>query len=189
MLEVEMKFRSPDRETLEKRLRAWGAELADEREDVDAYFNAPHRDFAQTDEAFRVRRIGTKNLVTYKGPRRDPATKTRTEFEVALAEGPGPSEDFQRILLALGFRPVATVRKRRRVWRTQREGYELEICVDDVERLGGYVELEIVTDESELVAARAVVLQAAKELGLTESERRSYLELLLTAGAAGSERS
>ncbi len=187
MLEVEMKFRAPDRQPLEKRLRAWGADIADEREDVDVYFNAPHRDFAQTDEAFRVRRIGTKNYVTYKGPRRDPATKTRAEIEVALAEGLAPAEDFQRILVALGFRPVATVRKRRRVWRTQRGGYELEVCLDDVERVGAYVELEIIAPESELEAARAVVLQVAKELGLTESERRSYLELLLNADAAGSK--
>ncbi len=182
MLEVEMKFRAPDNVALEDRLRDWGAVAEKEREDADAYFNAPHRDFAQTDEALRIRRIGRANYVTYKGPRRDAATKTRAEIEVALEQGDEPADDFQRILLALGFRPVAEVRKRRRVWKVTRGGYKLEICLDDVERVGKYVELEIQAAEAELDAARAVVLQAAGELGLTQSERRSYLELLLAKG-------
>jgi adenylate cyclase class 2 len=182
MLEVEMKFRAPENVALEDRLREWGAVADKEREEADAYFNAPHRDFAQTDEALRIRQIGAANYVTYKGPRRDATTKTRAEIEVGLENGDGPAEDFQRILLALGFRPVAVVRKRRRVWKVTRGGYKLEICLDDVERVGRYIELEIQAPEAELDAARGAVQQAATELGLTQSERRSYLELLLAKG-------
>ena len=182
MLEVEMKFRAPENVTLQERLKTCGAVAVEEREDADAYFNAPHRDFAQTDEALRIRRIGPANYVTYKGPRRDATTKTRAEIEVGFEDGDKAADDFQRILLALGFRPVAVVRKRRRVWKVTRGGYKLEICLDDVERVGRYVELEIQAPESELDSARTVVLEAAAELGLTQSERRSYLELLLAKG-------
>ncbi|MFL5340183.1 MAG: class IV adenylate cyclase [Gemmataceae bacterium] len=181
MLEVEVKYRAPAGVPLEERIRALGTEPVEDRQDADAYFNAPHRDFAITDEAFRLRRSGPANFVTYKGPRRDAATKTRTEIEVPLADGQEAAEGFQQIVVALGFRPVAIVRKRRRVWKTTRGGYELQICLDDVERVGRYIELEIIAPEAELDAARAIVLQAAAELGLTESERRSYLELLLQA--------
>ena len=55
--------------------------------EADHYFNAPDRDFARTDEAFRLRRIGAANFVTYKGPKRDAQRKMRTEIEVPLPDG------------------------------------------------------------------------------------------------------
>ena len=54
------------------------------QEHADHYFNGHDRDFHQTDEAFRIRRMGEKNFLTYKGPKRDTDTKTRIEiFESA----------------------------------------------------------------------------------------------------------
>jgi adenylate cyclase class IV len=41
------------------------------------------------------------------------------------------------------------------------------------------VELEIQAPEEEMERARGVLLDAAKDLGLEGSERRSYLEMLL----------
>src|SRR5688500_9459892 len=127
MLEVEMKFRDADFAALEARLAAWGAGSPADREDADHYFNAPHRDFARTDEALRLRRIGEANVVTYKGPKRDAQTKTRTEVEVPLASGDAAAEGFAQVVQHLGFRPVAVVRKRRRVYQVEREGFHLEV--------------------------------------------------------------
>ena len=58
MLEVEMKFPVADFAPLEGKLRDWGAHAAGVRQEADHYFNAPDRDFARTDEALRLRRIG-----------------------------------------------------------------------------------------------------------------------------------
>jgi adenylate cyclase class 2 len=179
MLEVETKYPVADFAPLKERLAAWGAGAPVTREDADHYFNAPDRDFARTDEALRVRRIGAANFVTYKGPKRDAQTKTRTEVEVPLAEGDRVAEDFIRLLKHLGYRPTAVVRKRRAVYHLRRGGYELEVCLDEVEEVGCFVELEIQAPEEELERARGVLLDAAKELGLEGSERRSYLEMLL----------
>src|SRR5262245_65241130 len=101
MLEVEVKYRAAEHARLEEQLRRWSARLAEDREDADAYFNAPHRDFAKTDEAFRVRRIGDKNFVTYKGPKTDAQTKTRREIEVGLENGADAAEQFQELLKSL----------------------------------------------------------------------------------------
>jgi predicted adenylyl cyclase CyaB len=60
-----------------------------------------------------------------------------------------------------------------------RGGFALEVCLDEVEGLGKFVELEIQAPEERLDTARAVLLQCAAELELSPSERRSYLELLL----------
>ena len=44
----------------------------------------PCRDFAQTDEALRIRTVGDTSFVTYKGPKLDATTKTRRELELPL---------------------------------------------------------------------------------------------------------
>jgi adenylate cyclase class 2 len=179
MLEVEMKFPISDFAALERRLAEWGAGPAEALDEADHYFNAPDRDFARTDEALRLRRIGPANFVTYKGPKRDLQTKTRTEIEVPVAAGDRPAEDFMRLLQQLGYRPPAVVRNRRRIYRLTRDGYAVEVCLDDVAKVGRFAEIEIQAPEEQLDAARQALLATAAALGLANSERRSYLELLL----------
>jgi len=181
MLEVEMKFAAADWSGLEHQLAAWGATADAAIAEEDHYLQAPDRDFRQTDEAFRLRRIGTANYLTYKGPRLDTQTKTRTELEVPIHDGDQAREDFLRLLGYLGYRPVTVVHKTRRIFRLERHGFPLEVCLDDVAEVGRFVELEIVADESQLEAAKTAVLRVAAELGLRETERRSYLQMLLTA--------
>jgi adenylate cyclase class 2 len=184
MLEVEMKFPHADFAELERHLAQAGGHEVTPQRDVDQYFNAPDRDFARTDEALRLRRIGLANFVTYKGPKRDAQTKTRTEIEVPLAEGDSAAEDFTSLLQQLGYRPVAVVRKRRRVFQCTREGFAMVVCLDDVEGLGRFAELEILAPEEQLDQARDVLLRTARAFGLAQSERRSYLELLLSQSRA-----
>ncbi len=184
MLEVEQKYRNADRAATVATLLDWGATLAQDRTDVDLYFQAPDRDLKETGEAFRLRRIGAKNYLTYKGPKRDAETKTRPEIEVALADGEETAVDAERMLLALGYTPVTTVRKKRRVYTFTRDGFDVEACFDTLEGVGDFVELEIIADESQYEAAKAVLLAAAEELGLTDKETRSYLGLVIASQAA-----
>jgi adenylate cyclase class 2 len=179
MLEIETKYPAPDFARLEVRLNEMGAKLAEEHTEADHYFNAPDRDFAQTDEAFRLRRIGAQNLLTYKGPRAAGPTKTRLEIEVPVGDGDGPAGDMIRLVEQLHYRPVAVVRKQRRSYELQRDGFDLHVSLDDVEGVGRYAEVEIVAEETRSDAAKQVVLKIADELGLVNSERRSYLQLLL----------
>src|SRR5208337_1892727 len=130
MLEIEMKFPAGDAGALERKVRDLGAQYRETLQEADQYVNAPDRDFAQTDEALRLRRVGAANFVTYKGPKTDLLTKTRTEIEVALADGDRAADDFARILVHLQYRPVAVVRKERRVFRLQRDGFAVELCLD-----------------------------------------------------------
>jgi len=185
VLEVEVRYRTADRGGVIARLVGWGATLAQDRTDVDLYFNAPGRDLKASDEAFRLRRIGVENRLTYKGPRLDAETRTRTEIEIPLAEGDEVAADAGRMLVALGFRPVVTVRKQRQVYRFARGGFAMEACFDDVELVGPFVELEILAPEDQYEPAKSVLLQAAADLGLTEKETRSYLGMVLEAQGKG----
>jgi adenylate cyclase class 2 len=180
MVEVEQKFRHVDFTALVLKLRALGAVESERQSESDHYFNAPDRDFAKTDEALRIRRVGEKNRITYKGPKRDAHTKTRTEIEAPLADGAAAAEDFGRLLVHLGYRSVAVVHKDRRTFHLIRDGFTLDVTLDDVHDVGSFAELEIGVEEKQLDAARTVLLRTAGELGLTDSERRSYLELLLS---------
>lgn len=179
-LEVEIKFPLSAPEALERRLAALGAAWGDPQVQVDLYLAHPSRDFARTDEALRLRRVGSSNMLTYKGPKLDAQTKTRVELELDM---PAEEAGFQHALVlfqSLGFRPVREVKKLRRYATVNWRDREISVTHDAVSGLGDYVELEIVA-EGDGEQARQSLLDLARELGfpLAASERRSYLELLL----------
>ncbi len=177
--EVEQKYRLSDHSVVRKRLVELGATIAPPLDQADTYFAHPVRDFAQTDEALRLRRVGERNCITYKGPKIDAETKTRRELELPLADGEAACEQYAELLLVLGFRRVATVRKRRELASLYWQGHEIEAALDTVEHVGLFVELETSANEAGLPAAKEASGSLANELGLLEGERRSYLELLL----------
>jgi adenylate cyclase, class 2 len=181
MLEIEQKFVCCNFAAIEKQLTEWQARHGEEHREADHYFNAPDRDFARTDEAFRLRRIGSANFLTYKGPKQPGAVKVRTELEIPLRDGDEAAEQFTQLLVHLGYRPVAVVRKHRRHYHLTRSGFALIVCLDEVEQLGRFVEVEIVAPEAQAEAARTVLAETSAALGLTQLERRSYLNLLLSA--------
>ncbi|ACM56404.1 class IV adenylate cyclase [Halorubrum lacusprofundi] len=196
MYEVEIKV-SADTDAVRKRLRAAGAERVDARRQRDAYYDAPHRDFAETDEALRVRRetplpdgIGAETeavstadptaettKLTYKGPRLDGRSKTRVEHETAVDDG----EAMAGVLSGLGFEPAAVVEKRREFWSFA--GFT--VTLDAVDGVGEFVEIEReVDDESAIEATRDEALEALDRLGLDGDSqiRTSYLGLMLADG-------
>ena len=87
MFEVEQKFPLKRLEETRERLISLGGEMAAAIEQIDGYYRHPARDFAKTDEALRIRRLGERNFVTYKGPKIDATTKTRREIELPLPSG------------------------------------------------------------------------------------------------------
>ena len=79
---------------------------------------------------------------------------------------------------------MLTVAKRRRPARVPWQGTEVEVAIDRVAGLGDFIELELQASQGEVPLARAVIESLARELGCTNAERRSYLELLLGASVA-----
>jgi len=200
MFEVEIKVRA-DVDAVRDRLRDAGAERVDARRQRDEYYDAPHRDFAETDEALRVRRetslpdgIGSGDAttdsgdspvpsettkITYKGPLLDEGSKTRAEHETEVSD----AEAAAGVLSGLGFEPAATVVKRREFWAF--DGFT--VTLDVVDGLGEFVEIErSIADESAIEAVRNDALAALDRLGLDGDEqvRTSYLGLLLADEAS-----
>lgn len=178
--EVEQKHRVDDPDALLQKLAERGVTLGPAVEQSDNYFAHPSRDFAQTDEALRIRVVAGNSVVTYKGPKLDATTKTRREIELPIA---GSERDWTELLTSLGFQPVAVVRKSRRPFEISHEGKVVEGAWDEVSGVGTYVELELLADQVSLDAARATISSLANELELGPSERRSYFELLRAQSA------
>ena len=177
--EVELKFPVESPDAVVAKILDLGAIKGDTRRQVDTYFNHPSRDFGETDEAFRIRTTDGRHRVTYKGPLVDAVTKTRREIELPFGDTDDAGEQFAEILQSLSFRETGTVNKTRVFYHLQWQDLEVEVCIDDVEGLGSFIELETVTGETGLDADRESLLQLADELGLANSERRSYLVLLM----------
>lgn len=177
--EVEQKHPVAGFATLEETLRAMGVAISGVEEELDLYFAHPLRNFAETDEALRIRRKGGRSWITYKGPKIDRTTKTRREIELPLGDQAETAACWQTLLEVLGFTAVAEVRKFRRRAQVPWEGAAVTLTLDEVCNLGTFVELEIETGEQGVDAARSRLAGLAGRLGLEKSERRSYLELLL----------
>lgn len=179
MYEVEVKVRA-DRDVVRRRLEDGGATFEGSVRQVDTYFDAPHRDYADTDEALRIREQrgddGTLTaVVTYKGPLVEAESKTREEFETTV----GDPETAAAIFEGLGFTPAATVEKDRDFYAL--DGYT--VTLDDVTGLGEFVEVETeTTRQEEVEPAREKAISLLRDLGLDPDDqiRASYLGLLLS---------
>lgn len=179
MLEIELKFPVASFDGVKSHLNRLQAAPQPTIAEADHYFNAPDRDFGKTDEAFRLRCIGAENRITYKGPKQGGLAKTRTEIEIALAPGAVAAEEFCRLVQHLGYRPTAVVKKRRTCYDLRQGNFALQACCDEVEGLGQFVEIEIVTEPAQRDQAQQVLVRVAQELGLQQIEPRSYLEMVL----------
>jgi adenylate cyclase, class 2 len=177
VLEAEVKLRldGERRDALLARLAAVGARRLGEDRQTDEYFAHPSRDFAASDEALRLRECGGALRVTYKGPKLDPPRKTREEIEFALATD---RENAARLLDRLGFQSVLQVRKVRSEHRLPDAPATL-VCIDEVEGLGGFCEIEVEAESVE--AGRDRLAARLAELGLADLPpiAESYLEMLL----------
>ena len=178
--EVEQKYRVDDLQVVERKLISMGVTMSGPVEQIDSYFNHPSRDFAQTDEALRIRCMGDANRITYKGPKIDQTTKTRRELELPLVDGTETASGFADLLSALGFHLVSDVRKHRRSGVLDWRGHPIEVALDEVHGVGTFVELEQQTDATGVEDAKQRLAEIAERLALHDVERRGYLELLLS---------
>jgi adenylate cyclase class 2 len=177
MLEIELKVRVFSLEPVRQQLHRLNAQFCGRIHEHDVYYNAPHRDFAITDEAVRVRYTNDQAVVTYKGAKiQSSGLKAREELNTAVESG----EIFELVLDRLGFYKTAEVNK----WRENYTLGTMAISLDSVDELGTFAEIEIMAEDNDSDAS-AQIEKIAKELGIQgEPILASYLELLLSKRSA-----
>lgn len=180
--EIEIKVRVAALEPIENRLIEDGAELIADQDEHDIYFNAPHKDFAQTDEALRLRYVENQKCgkimppcITYKGAKVGAeGFKAREEIIVDLSSG----EEFAVMLERLGFRKTADVNKHRKIYRVN----GAIVTLDFIEGVGVFSEIEADAGLS-AEESMAVIDRLAEKYGIIgERLTKSYLEIVLEAG-------
>lgn len=181
--EVEQKFALASMPRFVEDLTRLGFEKVDVEVHCDTYFRHPCRDFRATDEAFRLRRVNDRAVVTYKGPRLATVVKVRPETELGIEAS--EFEDWQKMLCSLGFEPLPSVRKTRAIFKAA-SGESLllfsdgVVTADEVEDLGAFAELEcMVYGEESLQDSQRKIEQLSTRLQLSRAESRSYLSQLL----------
>ena len=188
MKEIELKaqYDSSKRPELEQHLKKQGFQEIRSFTQQDENFNHPERDFQKTDEALRIRREqrndGTSHCcITYKGANDSLIGQSRRELETRVED----EHKMRQILLALGFRSAAEVKKRRKEYKKE----DLTVCLDELDGLGNYIELEVVLPETESKSATENRLREfLSELSFIRPviETLTYLELVMgfRAGSA-----
>ena len=179
MIEVEIKIPVKNRNKISKELLAYGFEEGYLVHESDTYFNSNNYDLRKKDMALRARSCknistGQKDaFLTYKGPKMDDRSMTRKELETRV-EG---EQVCLQIIEGLGFYPLPPVKK----WRQYYHLDEITACLDQVEGLGDFLELEIILEEdTEKEAALERLEDLLEKIGLNKREmvRTSYLSML-----------
>ena len=197
MIEVEVKLRIDDIDSIENKILELGFKKSTKVSESDQYYNGVDRDFRKTDEALRIRRsIGLEGncivadcekcddpdenqvcTLTYKGQKLDTVSMARQEIEIEIDN----YEGMKQILMALGYKPVPVLNKIRQYYFSE----ELCICLDDVEGLGYYMEIEkIIDSEDNREVALLLIEETLKSLGysMADTTTTSYLSMLMDKG-------
>ena len=167
-IEIEAKIRVADLAGVAARLGELGAQAQGTVSQRDVFFDTAEGELRAGDVGLRVREEsggdGVEMTMCYKGPRRQGRYKDREEIEMVVGDG----RQGQALLEALGFEATLTVEKQREVWRWQ----ECEVCLDEVQQLGAFVEIEGPSEEQ--------VGKVLAALGLEDTDHisTSYVSML-----------
>lgn len=179
--EVELKALVKDLDNLMEKFEELGVERVGFEHQEDIYLNPPHKNYAITDEALRIRRVTDENderiaYLTYKGPKLDSKSKTREEVEIPLTES---ENDTVKLLGFLGFKEAIEIVKDRTLYKYK----QFTICLDEVEGLSDiYLEMEVLVPEKEDYRdLLKEMFNLYKELGISGKRNfitDSYLDLV-----------
>lgn len=180
MIEVEVKLRVNNLQDVEAGLAEQGFHTEKVLQETDIYFDSDAGRIRTGGQALRVRKIvncesGEElSVMTFKGAKIDTVSMARQELETTVGSG----DVAVGILNAIGYHPVEP-----RVVKTRRLMLCRDVCacLDNVEGLGTFLELEVMAEDE---AGRPEALEKIEKLlgclGYTmrDTTRRSYLSQL-----------
>ena len=180
MVEVEIKLKIDSVDSVINKLKDLGFIEGDVFIESDTYFDNKNSDIRLSDKAVRIRE--TVNQTTYeryyqlnfKDKKYDNVSMTRPEYETRFDD----ANSMVMILKGLGYSPVdPKVIKLRRLLKTS----EINACIDTVEGLGDYLELESVVLSEDIKDEKLSKINSIlSELGysINDTTTTSYLSAL-----------
>ena len=170
---MEIKFRFDDKASLLARLADLGCQLNPAVEQDDQIFSGePLPDGSRC--VLRIRTTNTGSILTLK-------KDITNELDCLEVETPvGDAESTKRLLIELGYRLSVRVRKSR----CQGKWGDWTVCVDEVDQLGSFIEVEAMFEDGEDADQDELCREVLDQLGLPGLERvtQGYDTLMKQAG-------
>ena len=165
MKEVEVKAKLTDREAVMAKLKALGCVFGPATTQRDAVY----AEKVDSLEVFRGNKVflrirvvdDSKILFTLKKQMANDLDAIEHEAEVSS------KEEMEQALLLMGYKEMIRVNKSRVT--THYNG--CEICIDDVEGLGVFIEMEKLTEEGNSEEIQAELFEFLKSLGIKSEDR------------------
>lgn len=177
-MEIEVKVHLRDREAFVAKLKALGCELSEPKTQDDTVYvrkTGTVEDFISNDVFLRIRiQNGSKVIFTAKAPITKSAEElVKQEYETIIES----VEQARGILKLAGFREAVHIVKTRRTAKCK--GYE--ICIDDVDGLGAFVEVESITDDPDVRRVQKEMFDFLLSLGVSPEDqvKKGYDILML----------
>jgi adenylate cyclase, class 2 len=171
MKEIEAKARMANPELVIKNIEALGCQLSESIFQHDWIFLEKGMglgDVQTGTNVLRIRKTGEQTLLTLKQRQVNPLNKI--EYEISI----GDAGKALSIIDLLGYEEVAQVRKSRRIAHFR----DYEICVDEVEELGSYIEVEklmpVETDAATENRVQKELFDFLEKLGVNLAERARF---------------
>lgn len=164
MKEIEVKARVRDKSRLIKELEKLKIVLGEPIIQKDIIFaeNLPDfTDFQPNINFLRIRQENDKSIFTLKRSELNETENTEHETEVANRG------ELTEIIKLLGFQEAVRVNKTRRKARYQ----DFEVCVDEIDGLGSFIELEKLVERGDIEAIQTELFGFLKKLGISEDDR------------------
>jgi adenylate cyclase class 2 len=171
-VEIEAKIKVDDHATTRARLEAVGAKRVGDYLETNVIFDTEDRSLLAVDKGLRVRcarDVSTNEegvTITFKGPRKHSAMKSRQETELEVSDFAQAVE----LLEQLNFHQVLLFEKRRQSW----EVGHCKVELDELPHLGCFVEIE---GNSEKAIGK---VQEQLGLGHRPIVKTAYVGLLMT---------
>lgn len=168
MVEIEIKIRIKDIQSLAKKISDLGAQIEKERFfEENTLYDFPSRSLYKKRQALRLRKVNKKIFFAFKGaPQKSRKFKIREEHETEVKN----EKQLKKILKSVGLVPVFNYKKHRTVFRKKR----LKICLDETP-VGNFIELE---------GQRGEIVRFAKALRFEKKEfiKLDYIQLMEKQG-------
>lgn len=167
MNEIEIKIKIDDKNHIIKELEKRGCKFSDEKHQIDTVFfdkNAENFNVKPGMIVLRIRTISDKHFITLK--QRGVQSIESKEIEFGVSD----SSLCKALIETLGYKEMVTVDKKRIT--TKYKDYN--ICIDEVKRLGYFIEIEILTPEKgKATYYEQEMLNLCSELGIDSKKQIS----------------
>ncbi len=163
MREIELKFQIKEKENLLKKLKELDIHLGEMESQEDTIYVENKNDTESKEGSIwiRIRKKNDKIELNLKKQSAKKMESKEIEFGVDSLE---KADDF---LKTLGLQVWVQVKKKRQF--AKYKNYNL--CLDEVEKLGTFLEIELLVEENDNQDYEDQLLQIAKELGIPKQDR------------------